>query len=91
MDNNKESLGEKLIDAGVTILGILFVTFFGILALGLVVGFNYLFWDFTFWLINGKYLISGFFAGVLSVCVTVASIVGMITFVIWLFTSKDED
>lgn len=91
MDNNKESLGEKLIDVGVTILGILFVTFFGILALGLVVGFNYLFWDFTFWLINGKYLISGFFAGVLSVCVTVASIVGMITFIIWLFTNKDED
>lgn len=91
MDNNKDSLGEKLIDVGVTILGILFVTFFCILALGLVVGFNYLFWDFTFWLINGKYLISGLFAGVLSVCVTVASIVGMITFIIWLFTNKDED
>lgn len=91
MDNNKESLGEKLIDVGVTILGVLFVTFFVILALGLVVGFNYLFWDFTFWLINGKYLISGLFAGVLSVCVTVASIVGMITFVICLFTNKDED
>ena len=90
MDNNKESLGEKLIDVGVTILGILFVTFFVILALGLVVGFNYMFWDFTFWLVNGKYPISGFFVGVLSVCVTVASIVGMITFIIWLFTSKDE-
>lgn len=91
MDNNKESLGEKLIDVGVTILGILFVTFFVILALGLVAGFNYLFWDFTFWLVNDKYLISGFFAGVLSVCVTVASIVGMLTFIIWLFTNKDED
>lgn len=90
MNNNKGSLGEKLIDMGETALAILFVMFFFVLILGLVVGFNYMFWYFTFWLVKDKYLITGLFAGVLSVCVTIASIVGMLTFIIWLFTNKDD-
>lgn len=90
MDNNKGSLGEKLVDVGEAVLGILFVTFCFVLVLGVVVGFNYMFWYFTFWLVKDKYFITGFFSGALSACVTVASIVGMITYIVWLFTNKDD-
>lgn len=90
MDNNKGSLGEKLVNTGLIILSVLFKIFIIITVSGLVMMFNYLFWGLTFLLVMGKHFIAVFFVGALTICFTIASIVGMIIFIIWLFTNKDD-
>lgn len=90
MNDNKESFRGKLVNTGLIILSVLFRVFIIIAVSGLVMMFNYVFWDFTFWLIMGKHFIAVFFVGALTICFTIASIVGMITYIIWLFTNKDN-
>lgn len=90
MDNNKESFKERLLYTGVVILGVLFKISIIIIVSGLVMMFNYVFWGLTFLLVMGKHFIAVFFVGALTICFTIASIVGMIIFIIWLFTNKDD-
>ena len=91
MDNNKGSLGEKLVNTGLIILSVLFKIFIIITVSGLVMMFNYLFWGLTFLLVMDKYFISVFFVGALTICFTIASVVGMLVFITWLFRDKDKD
>jgi len=91
MDNNKGSLGEKLVNTGLIILSVLFKIFIIITVSGLVMMFNYLFWGLTFLLVMDKHFISVFFVGALTICFTIASVVGMLVFITWLFRDKDKD
>lgn len=91
MDNNKESFKERLLYTCVVILGVLFKISIIIIVSGLVMMFNFLFWGLTFLLVMGKYFIAVFFVGALTICFTIASIVGMLVFITWLFRDKDKD
>lgn len=90
MNDNKESFRGKLVNTGIAILGILFLTFTIIAVLCLVVSFNFLYWETTFELVEYNHIIAGLFVGVLSICLTLASIVGIITFIVWLFRDKSK-
>ena len=52
--------------------------------------FNYLFWDLTFWLAMYKHYIAVFFVGALTICFTIASVVGVLTFIVWSFRDKSK-
>lgn len=90
MNNDKEFLIERILNTGKVILSILFRTFITIVVLGLVLLFNCLFWSLTFWLVAYKHFIAMFFVGALTICFTIASIVGIITFIAWLFIDKSK-
>ena len=91
MDNNKEFLKERLLYTGVVILGVLFKISIIIVVSGLVTMFNCLFWGLTFLLAMDKHFITVFFVGMFTICFTIASVVGMLVFITWLFRDKNKD
>ena len=90
MNDNNESFRGRLVDAGIAILGILFLIFAIIAVLCLVALFNFIYWETTFELIEYNHIIAGLFVGVLSICLTLAIIVSIVTFVVWLFRDKSK-
>ena len=91
MNDNKESFREKLVNTGLIILSVLFKISIIIIVSSLVMMFNYVFWGLTFLLVMGKHFIAVFFVGALTICFTIASVVGMLVFITWLFRDKDKD
>ena len=90
MNENNESFRGRLVNTGLIILVVLFKIAIIIIVSGLVMMFNYLFWGLTFWLAMYKHYIAVFFVGLFTICFTIASVVGMLTFITWLFTNKDD-